>query len=240
MNPRIIGWLSLSILAFFALWLFVGLVIFNNPDAREGPPETVAQLVEDRTAQEGQGAAIFVVNMIFSLLITAIFVALYHYFRSEAPVAALLGLVCLPVFLALTNLFTGLQVTLVPLLNRLYELPEYREAVTLLLRPFLPGGHAAQLTNLWALPFILLGIPTVLFGVMMLRRGVLLKIAGALLILNGVGYLSALINLIGDSAVVRALGGIGGFAFLAALLLLAIAFLRRRGTERLAAAPASA
>lgn len=150
---------------------------------------------------------------------TLLMAGLYTYCKgSISDVAALAGLVFTPVY-AVFNLLAYLsQITVVPVLVELYNLPESRPFAEVLLRLTLQEVPDSAMGFINGLAYAVLGIPSIVFGIALYHRGGLLRAGGVLLALNGVacllGFGGMLFKIPGlDLGIV-----IGGGLFLLALI----------------------
>jgi len=224
MNTKIIGWLSLSFITFILIFILMQVLFIDHPER----PETVEQFVENGNAYTTNYSIQFIFHVFFSVLLTFIFLSLYLYCKERNLVLATFGLVSLPAYLVLGNFFAGIRVIFMPQLFRLYELPEYKDSISMVLKQFLPGSEGTTISGIENLPYVFLGFSALLFGWILSREIKILKVAGYLIMLNGIGYLSGLFDIITDSKILNILNGVGGIAFLIALMLFCVYFLRKK------------
>jgi len=224
MNTKIIGWLSLSFITFILIFILMQVLFIDHPER----PETVEQFVENGNAYTTNYSIQFIFHVFFSVLLTFIFLSLYLYCKERNLVLATFGLVSLPAYLVLGNFFASIRVIFMPQLFRLYELPEYKDSISMILKQFLPGSEGTTIGGIENLPYVFLGLSALLFGWILSREIKILKVAGYLIMLNGIGYLSGLFDIITDSKILNILNGVGGIAFLIALILFCIYFLRKK------------
>lgn len=222
MNPRIIGWLSLSFLIFAALAVLTALIV-APPGQRPG---TVEEYLARQEARQGLTWINLFVIFIYSILMVAVFTGLYRLYRQQAPVLALTALLCLPCFFMLTWLFYGSAQVWTAFVVQLHQQAEYREAVSLYIKTLLGDGPSV-LTRIIVLPYFFMSIPALIFGWMMRKETLLKRLAGFGLMINGLCYLAGTGGLLSGHSFFNFIGIAGTIAFLLTLLLMSIGFLRR-------------
>jgi hypothetical protein len=233
MNTKIIGWLSLSFITFLIMFILVSILFIGHPEN----PETVEQLVNNGDAHIKSYSINFVFHIFFSVLLTFLFLSIYLFCKTKNPVLATLGFVSLPAYLVLSNFFSSVRVIFMPQLFRLYDIPEYKDSISMILKQFLPGSEGTAIGGIANLPYVFLGFSALLFGWILSRETKILKIAGYLIMLNGIGYLAGLFDIFMDSKIISILNGVGGISFLIALILFCVVFLFKRGKNSVASEP---
>jgi hypothetical protein len=186
MSRKSVGWIALTTLILTSFWLI--LIVVDM--LRAAPMNTYEAILAHAGRLNVLYYAIYIITGLLTI-VTAMFMAgLYGIFRQSWPLAALCGLVLVPVY-ATFNLFVYLsQVTLVPALIRQQQsAPD--PAVDLFLRQMLQTAPGSTLAFINALAYAVLAVPSVIFGVLMWRDAAetednLWGVSGLLLALSGV------------------------------------------------------
>ena len=74
MNTKIIGWLSVSFIAFILVWILISSLFLGHP----GRAETVEQYVEFHYANMINYAINFLFHLVLSVWLTFIFLSIYQ------------------------------------------------------------------------------------------------------------------------------------------------------------------
>lgn len=232
MKTRTIGALAAASFVLTAIWL--GLLVTSM--GRSGPPQTFEQAL----AIVGRTDVLFYLTYANAILITlavsALYAGLFAYCEPAAAGWSLVGFVFVPVY-CLLNLVTYLsQVTVVPQLLALRQVPEHQAAATLLLHLAIQAWPESAVSVFNNLAYALLGIPSLIYGAVLARARGLLRLAGVLLALNGVACIAGLVGVVLRHPMLSLGSLVGGALFLLAMLPLSIALLRQGARSRARAA----
>ena len=224
MNTKAIGWFSLSFISVILILLLYG-IFFGGGAVRH---ETVEQLVKYRLENSANSSFSFLVQIAVSLILTLLFASFYHYCKEKNNLLATIGVIFIPAYIGLVSIIAFLHLSVMAKLIELYQLPEYEEAVTMILNQFLPGAGASAISRIGNIPYALLGISALIFGWIFTRDAKALKVAGYLIMFNGLGYLSGLGGIFGNNVVTNILNTGGVLAFIAALIIFCVVFLFKK------------
>jgi hypothetical protein len=227
MNTKIIGWISLANVVFIALMLISGLVFSGDYDR----PETVEQMVTNVMENQFNRSFGVITYVLFTVLTVLFFAALYIYCKGKSPYLALFGIVFLPAYSILASTFaSGFHVVSTQAAH-MYQSPEIRDSVELLLKQFLPGSEN-YLNDISSLPYFFLGISALFFGLILMKDTKLLKITGYLLLINGAGYILGVFAVFIDYTLLEYMALVGALASLIALILCSIVFLKGGNSDK--------
>ena len=220
MNTRFLAIISLACLIGTTCWIILMIVGGSSPETFEAILARVSRL--DAFYYLTYLNAAFLIT----IPVTMLMAALYVYCKPYLPEwAALVGMVFVPVYCVL-NLFAYLsQITVIPLLVRLYQQTDSRAMAEVLLRLTIQQLPGSEVSFFNGLAYALLGIPSIIFGIALLRGDDrLLKTGGVLLALNGVACILGVIGDLSNLTLLRLGGVIGGVLFFFALIFMVWSF----------------
>jgi len=222
MQTRLLGVLSLILLALTILWLvflIVGL-------AAAGPLDTFEQVL----AHVNRLDVVFYLTYANAALITVsavmLFAALYLHYKPIAPEWSAIGATFVPIYGAMNLIVYLSQVTVVPRLLQLQALPQYQVLSQFLLRQAIQQWPDSTISVVNNLAYAVLGVPSIIFGVLMLKSAPVLRVGGALLALNGLACIAGFIGIAAQSTWLSQGSLIGGVLFLSALAPMSWGFLQ--------------
>jgi hypothetical protein len=199
MARKPIGWIALATLSLTSAWLLLILIDMT----RAGPLNTYEAVLAHVRLLDGIYYAIYIITGLLTVATALLMAGLYGIFRQAWPLAALCGLVFVPVYATL-NLFVYLsQVTLVPALINEQQMTS-DPAVEVLLHQMLQRAPDSAVAFLNALAYAVLALPSAIFGLLSWREGAtsdtsLWRVAGLLLTLSGilslVGFLAYFVKI---------------------------------------------
>ena len=224
MQTKLLGVLSLVLLALSTLWLIFLMV----GSAAAGPLDTFEQVL----AHVSKLDVVFYLTYANAALITVnavmLFAALYLHYKPIAPEWAAIGLAFVPIYGAINLIAYLSQITVVPRLLQLLALPEYQALSRFLLRQTIQQWPDSTVFVVNNLAYAVLGVPSIIFGILMLKSATILRVAGALLALNGVAGIAGFIGIAVQSTWLRHGALIGGVLFLLALAPMSWGFLQEQ------------
>ncbi len=223
MKTRSLGALAAVSFALTALWL--GLLVASL--ARSGPPQTFEQVLAAVARLDLLYCLTCANATLITLAVTALYAGLFAYCEPAASGWSLIAFVFVPVYCILNLVAYLSQLTVVPQLLALRQVPESQAAATVLLRMTIqqwPGSAASVFSNL---AYAILGIPSLIYGGMLIRSRGILRIAGALLALDGVACIVGMVGVILQQSLLAAGSIVGGALFVLAMVPLSIALLRK-------------
>lgn len=222
MQTRLLGVLSLILLALTILWL-VFLVVGL---AAAGPLDTFEQVL----AHVNKLDVVFYLAYANAALITVsavmLFAALYFHYKPIAPEWSAIGATFVPIYGTMNLIVYLSQVTVVPRLLRLQVLPEYQALSQFLLRQAIQQWPDSTISIVNNLAYAVLGVPSIVFGVLMLKSAPALRVGGALLVLNGLACIAGFIGIAAQSTWLSQGSLVGGVLFLLALAPMSWSFLQ--------------
>jgi len=223
-RAKAVGVLSLVSLIFTILWLIcfiVGLSSAGSLDTFEAILSHVAKL-----------DTLFYLTYSNAALLTAsvvmLFVLLSIYLRPMARVFSAIGVAFVPIYGCLNLVAYLSQVTVVPRLLRLHEIPKYQPLSELLLQQTVQQWPDSAVFIFNNLAYAILGVPSIIFGILMLRSNPVVRFSGILLGLSGVASIAGFIGIVAQDSLVTKGSLIGGILFLFALVQLSWGFLWAR------------
>ncbi len=222
MKTRSLG--ALAVLCFLLTALWLGLLVAGI--ARSGRPESLDQALAAAAQLDTLYYLTYANAALITLAVTALFAGLFAYCEPAGSGWALIGLAFVPGYCVLNLVVYLSQITVVPQLFALQQVPEQQAAATLLLGLALqawPGSAASMVNNL---AYAVLAIPSLIYGAMLARGRGLWRAGGLLLALSGVACIVGMAGVILQSAALSLGTLAGGVLFLFALVPLAVAFMR--------------
>jgi hypothetical protein len=167
-------------------------------------------------------AAAITVNAI--ILMTA----LCLYLRPVVPLWSRVAFVFIPIY-GTMNLGVYLsQITAVPRLLALQNLPEYRGFAQFLLMQTLQVWPNSIAFAVNSLAYAVLGIPSIIIGISIIREGYLLATAGILLALSGIAGIIGFAGIATQNPTLSNGSLVGGILFLCGLIAMSGGFLKIR------------
>jgi hypothetical protein len=223
MKSRLIGVVSLVTLVLVVFW--VVLLIWGV--MRGNTVETLDQALDHARHRDAVFALTYINAVSVTLSATALFGALYVFFRAAEPAASVMGVIFVPVYCALNVVVYGSQVTVIPQLVELTAVPGYESEAAFFLGQMVHAWPDSTIAVLNSLAYAVLGIPSLVFGLLLYRGEAARRMAGALLALNAVACFAGPIGLTTGLSILEIGTLLGGGIFLLALFPLSIAFLRQ-------------
>lgn len=222
MDTRILGILTVLVIATTALWLAILI-----PSQVSAPAVDV--LHEKIAAMEPLGI-IYYLTYVNAALITvfdvALLAGLVRFCRKEAPLWSNIAMAFVPIY-GLGNLIAYLsQIFLVPLLLRHYEAPGTRAIAEVFLGLTLQDWPGSAIQALNGLSYAVLGIPSIILGWIFYRKFRRLRFSGLLFIVSGVLSFVAIVGLAVRNYALGATTLASGAVFLAALVPMSRFFLK--------------
>jgi hypothetical protein len=224
MQTKLLGVLSLILLVLTILWLVFLIVGLSAA----GPLDTFEKVL----AHVNKLNVVFYLTYTNAALITVnavmLFVALYLHYKTIAPEWSAIGATFVPIYGAMNMIVYLSQVTVVPRLLQLQDIPEYQAVSQFLLRQAIqqwPESAASIVNNL---AYAVLGVPSIIFGILMLKSAHALRLGGFLLGLSGIASIAGIIGIAAQSTWLGQGSMIGGVLFLLALVPMSWDFLRRK------------
>ena len=223
MRSKTLGFLSLYLLLSTILFL----VLFTIDMAGASQMDLFEQVL-DRVAKQSILSRLAYANVTLLTIVTTMLMAgLYVFTKRLAPVWATIGLVFTPVYCVL-NLFAYFsQITIVPRLLELRQLPQYQTAAEFLLRQLIQTWPASAVSIFNNTAYGILGIPSIIFGVLLYRIHPTFRVGAVLLAINGVMCITGVIGFVLNNQILMWGSMAGAVFYLLALIPLSLAFLRK-------------
>ncbi len=222
MNTKLIGWSSLAILILFAFMIIMMLIMPGTIDS----VETVEQYVEHQTSSQTRYNIGAIFSFILTMITVLLFTALYNYCKIKNHFWSFFAVLLLPVYVVFSTVISFGMSLMSKILIQMYNTPELQGSASMLIEQLLPGSAGLSL-SLGNLPYAFLGIPSIIFGYFLTKESKMIKVAGILILINGIGYMFGFISMFFESRILHTAGSLGAVAFLAALIVMSIAFLKR-------------
>jgi len=234
MKTRTIGVLAVASLLLTALWL--GLLVAGM--SRSGPPQTFEQALANARRMDSFSSLSYACAALLTLTVGALYAGLFAYCEPAAAGWSLVGFIFVPGYCLLSLVANLSQVTVVPQLLALQQVPEYQNGATLLLRMAIEGWPGSAAYALGSLACALLGLPSLIYGAVLARGRGLLCLGGVLLALSGVACVAGMVGVVLLNPVLSMGSKAGAALFLLAMLPLSVALLRQGTRARARAATA--
>jgi hypothetical protein len=226
LNPKHLGIVSLVTLLLVGFWL--GIMIWDVAGA--GPLDTFEQVLAYASRLDAKYYLNYADAVLYTLLVTALLTGLYVYLRPALPEwTARVGVVFVPVYCVLNVFAYFSQITVVPALLALYQVPSSQAAAEVWLRMTLQLWPGSLVGVFNGLAYAIVGIPSLIFGLALVKLGGARRAAGILLALNAVTCAVGIIGYLVGSSALRMGTLLGGALFFLALFPLTWALLRDTG-----------
>lgn len=160
---------------------------------------------------------------------TALFAALYAYFRPAAPARSAVGIVFVPVYCAFNLFVYASQITVVPQVAGLQALPGAGGAAAFFMGQMVQAWPGSAMGIVNGLAYAVLGIPSIILGLLLWGGNGLMRVAGVLLILNAIACLAGPLGRIAGIPVLELGTMMGRCLLLMSLAPLSVAVLRMDG-----------
>jgi hypothetical protein len=217
-KTRLLGVLSLICLIVTVIWL----ALFIYETATQGPVGTFEQALASVAELDVLRYLTYANATLITVSATMLFAGIDVLCKKDAPFWSAMAVAFIPIY-GLLNLFAYMsQITIVP---RLVELRPASDALLAQMVQAWPGSAVNVANNLG---YAVLGIPSIVYGILLARRATLLRAGGTLLALSGVASIAGLIGIVAGSAALSTGSIASGALFLVALILLSVAWLRKR------------
>lgn len=222
MKNTILGTLSLLL----AISTVLFLVLFIWGVARAGTMETFEQVLAVVSRQDALFTLAYANVTLLTVIATMFFAALYVYCQPASPVWSLIGILFVPVYTVFNLVAYFSQISVVPRLLALLEVPEYQAIAAFFLRQIIQQWPQSAVSIYNNLAYAVLGIPSIIFGIILYQMKPTLRAGGVLLALNGVACIVGVVGIVLDSSLLALGSMVGAMLFLLALILFSWVFLR--------------
>lgn len=228
MKNTLLGILSLICLLATVLWL----VFLVAGVAADGPLDTFEQILNHVSKTDAGFYATYANAAIVTTTAVMLFAALYLYCKPQAATWAAIGMTFVPIYGAMNLVVYLSQITVVPSLLELQQLPQYRPLSLILLRQVIQQWPDSAVFMVNNLAYAVLGVPSIIFGVLLFRSATALRLAGVLLALNGLTCIAGYVGIVAHCRWLSHGSLLGGVIFLLALARMSWVFCRMKDVGR--------